>query len=102
MPRVITHAMTSHTHSTVHGCRQASCPYDFMVHHNLVICLPFMKAKGLLLKLTASHFNALNNKNTNWNMLKRILITMQDKNKADCNENFRLYSEESVDCLYKK
>ena len=60
-----------------------------------------MQAEGLLLKLTTSHFNALNNKNTNENVLKRILIAMQDEKKADCNENFRIYSEESVDHLYK-
>ena len=49
---------------------------DFMAHHNLIICLPFMQAEGLLLKLTASHFNALNNKFTNQNILERILIAM--------------------------
>ena len=76
MPHVTAHAMTSCMHHTAHTHRQASHPYDFMACHNLVISLPFVQGEGLLLKLTASHFNAMNNKNTNWNVLKRILIAM--------------------------
>ena len=74
MPHVVAHAMTSHVHCVVHTCRQASHPYDFMVCHTLIIYLPFAQAKRLLLKLIASHVNALNNKNTKENMLKRISL----------------------------
>ena len=101
MPCVVACAMMSCTYYVVHASRQGGHPYDFMTRHNLIICLMFAQAKGLLLKLTASHFNALNNNNTNENILKRILIVMQDENKADCNQNFRICSEESIDCLYK-
>ena len=38
----------------------------------------------------------------NQNMLKRILIDMHNKNKADCNDNFRICAEESVGPLYKR
>ena len=61
-----------------------------------------MQAEGHLLELTTSHFNTLNMQIANENVLKRILIAMQDKNKADCNENFRMCSEESIDWLYKQ
>ena len=87
-------------HHMGHACRQASHPYDFMVHCNVIICLPCTQVEGLQLKLTATHFNALNKK-IQMNMLERIIIAMQDENKADCNKNFRFYSEELVDCLYK-
>ena len=61
-----------------------------------------MQAEGLPLELTASHFNTLNKKYVNKNVLEGILIiAMQDENKADCKENLRIGSEESVDCLYK-
>ena len=76
MSHVITHAMTSCMHHVACAHRQAGHPYDFMVCHNLIICLPFAQAEGLLLKLTASHFNALYIKITNQNMLERILIAM--------------------------
>ena len=52
-------------HHMGHACRQASHPYDFMVHCNVIICLPCTQVEGLQLKLTATHFNALNKKNTN-------------------------------------
>ena len=38
----------------------------------------------------------------NQNMLERIFIAMQNKNEADCNENFRIYAEESIGPLYKQ
>ena len=53
-----------------------------------------------LSKLTASHFSTLNMKFANQNVLKRILIAMLNKNKADCNENFRICAEELVAPLY--
>ena len=101
MPHVIAHAMTSHMHCMAHAHRQASHPYDFMPCQKLIVCLPFMPAEQLLLKISASHFNALNMQIANQNVLERILITMQDNNKANCNENFRICSEESIGCLYK-
>ena len=63
--------------------------------------VPFMQAKQYLSKLTTSHFNTLNTKITNQNMLKRILIAMLNKNKADSNENFRICAEEPLAPLYK-
>ena len=47
--------------------------------------MPFVPAKQYLSKLTASHFGTLNTKIANQNVLKRILITMHNENKADCN-----------------
>ena len=62
----------------------------------------FVQAKQYLSKLTTSHFNTLNMKFANWNMLKRILIAMLNENKADVNENFRICAEEPVAPLYKR
>ena len=101
MPCVVACGMMSYAHHMEHTCRLAGHPYDFMAQHNSIICLPFSQVEGLLLKLAASDFNALSSKNINENMLERILIAMQDENKTDCNENFRICSEDSVDCLYK-
>ena len=59
-------------------------------------------AKLYLIKLTVSHFSTLNTKIANQNMLKTILIAMHNENKAKCNENFRIYADESVGPLYKQ
>ena len=64
--------------------------------------VPFTQAERYLSKLTASHFNTLNMKFANWNMLKRILIVMLNENKADSNENFRICAEEPIVPLYKR
>ena len=64
--------------------------------------VPFAQAKQYLSKLTASHFNTLNTKIANQNVLKRILIAMLNENMADLNENFRICSEESIAPLYKQ
>ena len=63
--------------------------------------VPFTQAEQYLSKLTTSHFSTLNTKITNQNVLKRILITMLNENKADSNENFKICSEEPVAPLYK-
>ena len=63
--------------------------------------MPFVQAEPYLSKLTASHFNTLNTKIANQNVLKRILIAMLNENKADSNENFKICSEEPVAPLYK-
>ena len=62
--------------------------------------VPFVQAKQYLSKLTASHFSTLSVDLANWNVLKRILIAMLNKNKGDCNENFRICVEEPVAPLY--
>ena len=62
--------------------------------------VPFAQAKQYLSKLTTSHFSTLNMKIANQNMLKRILIAMLNKNKADSNENFKICLEEPVAPLY--
>ena len=64
--------------------------------------VPFTQAKQYLSKLTASHFSTLNTKFAKKNMLKRILITMLNENKANWNENFRICAEEPVAPLYKQ
>ena len=51
--------------------------------------MPFVQAELYLSKLTASHFNALNTKIANQNVLERILIAMLNENTAVSNENFR-------------
>ena len=51
--------------------------------------VPFTQAKLYLSKLTASHFNVLNMKIANQNVLEKILIAMLNENTADSNENFK-------------
>ena len=63
--------------------------------------VPFTQAEQDLSKITASHFNTLNTKLANQNVLKRILIAMLNENKADSNENFRICAEDPVAPLYK-
>ena len=43
----------------------------------------FMQAKQLLLKLTTSHFNSLNEEFANENVMKRILVAVCNENKAN-------------------
>ena len=63
--------------------------------------MPFMQAEQYLSKITTSHFNTLNMKIANQNVLKRILIAMLNENKADSNKNFRICAGEPVAPLYK-
>ena len=102
MPHVTACAVTSCTHHVVHTCRQASCPYVYVVCQKLLMDMPFMPAELYLSKLTASHFSTLNMRIANQNVLKRILIAMHNKNNANCNENFRICEEEPVGPLYKQ
>ena len=102
MPCVTAHAVTSCMHWMRHTCRQAGCPYVYMVCQKLLMDMPFAcEPNDIYQKLTASHFSTLNMKIANQNMLKRILIAMHNENKADCNENFRICAEEPVGPLYK-
>ena len=101
MPPATACAVTSCMHCTAHACRQAGHPYVNMVCQKLLMDMPFMPAKLDLRKLTASYFSTLNTKIATWNVLKTILIAMDNENKADCNENFRICAEESVGPLYK-
>ena len=96
MACVTTPSVTSCTHHAVYACRQAGHPYVYVVCQKLLMDMPFTPAILYLSKLTASHFGTLNMKIANQNVLKRILIAMHDKNKADCNENFRICAEEPV------
>ena len=100
MPCVTAHAVTSCTHCMADTCRQADQPYVNVAHQELLMDTPFVPAKLYLRKLTASHFSTLNKKIANQNMLKMILIAIHNENKADCNENFRICTEESVGPLY--
>ena len=75
-------------------------PYVYMACQELLM-EPFMQVKWYLSKLITSHFSNLNMKIENQNALKRILIDMYNKNKADCNENFRICAEEPIAPLYK-
>ena len=63
--------------------------------------MPLMQAEQYLSKITASDFSTLNMKIANQNMVKWILIAMHNKNKAVCNENFRICAEEPIAPLYK-
>ena len=101
MPCVAAHTVTSCVYHMAHAHRQAGCPYVNMACQELLMDTPFVPAQLYLRKLTASHFSTLNMKISNQNMLKPILITMHNENKADCNENFRICAEESVGPLYK-
>ena len=88
-------------HCVAHACRKASCPYVNMAHQNLLMDMPFLPAKLYLTKLTASHFSTLNTKIANQNMLKTVLVALHNENKADCNENIKIYAEESIGHMYK-
>ena len=78
-------------------CMQASrLPYVYMACQKLLMDVSFVQAKRYLSKLTASHFNTLNTKISNQNVLERIPIATHNKNNADCNENFRICAEEPV------
>ena len=46
-------------------------------------------SRTIYIKITASHFNALNMKIANQNVLERILIAMLNENTAVSNEYFR-------------
>ena len=83
IPHVTTHAMMSCAHHAVHARRQASCPYVNVVCQNILMDMPFVPAELYLRKLTASPFSTLNTKITSQNVLRRILIAMHKKNKAD-------------------
>ena len=63
--------------------------------------VPIAQAERYLSKITTSNFITLNTDFANQNGLKRILIAMLNKNKADCNENFRICVEEPIAPLYK-
>ena len=102
MPCVTAHAMTSYAYCVAHTHRKASHHYVNMVHQKLLMDKPFTPAKLYLTKLAASHFITLNTKIANQNVLKMILIAMHYKNKADCNENFKICVEESIGPLYKQ
>ena len=90
------HAVMSCTHHAAHARRQAGHPYVNVASWKLLMDMPFVPAKRYLSKITASHFNTLNTKIANWNMMKRILIAMHNENKAYCNENFRICAEEPI------
>ena len=79
---------------------QASQPPELYVAHQEDVL--FAQAERYLSKITASHFSTLNMKFANQNVLKRILISMLNENKADWNENFRICSEEPITPLYKQ
>ena len=100
MPHVTACAVTSCAHHAVRACRQAGHPNYTLL--DLLMDMLFMQAEQYLSKLTTSHFSTLNTKFASQNVLKRILIAMLNKNKADWNENFRICAEEPVAPLYKR
>ena len=102
MPRVTACAVTSCTHHAAHAHRQAGHLYVNVAYQELLRDMPFMPAELYLIKLTASHFSTLNTKMANQNVLKMILIAMQNENKADWDENFKICAEESIGPLYKQ
>ena len=102
MPHVTTHAVMSCTHCAAYACRQVGHPYVNMVHQKLLMDKPFIPAELYLVKLATSHFSTLNMRIANQNLLKMILIAMHNKNKANCNENFRICAEEPIAPLYKQ
>ena len=95
--------MCSDVMCTLHGMHtQASQPpYVYVAWQELLMDVPFAQAEQYLSKLTASHFGTLNTKFAKQNVLERILIAMHNENKANCNENFRICSEEPIVPLYK-
>ena len=73
---------------------------DKTLGQELLMDVLFAQAEQYLSKLTASHFGTLNRRFANQNMLEWILVAMHNENKADCNENFRICTEEFVAPLY--
>ena len=65
-------------------------PLLYVAHQELLMDVPFAQAELYLSKITASHFNTLNTKIANQNVLERILIAMLNENTAVSNENFRI------------
>ena len=65
-------------------------PYLYMARQKLLMDVPFAQAELYLSKITASHFNVLNTKIANQNVLERILIAMLNENTAVENSNTRL------------
>ena len=102
MPHVTACAVTACAHCVAHARRQASHPYVNVACQELLMDMLFVLAELYLRKLTTSHFSTLNTRMANQNVLKTILIAMHNKNKDDCNENFRICAEESVGPLYKQ
>ena len=102
MPCVTACAVSPCAHHVAHTCRQAGHSYVYMACQKLLMDMPFMPAQQYLSKLTASDFSTLKTRIANQNVLKRILITMHNENKADCNENFRICEEEPIAPLYKR
>ena len=88
MPRVTACAVTSCAHGAACACRQTGRA-KYTGRQELLMDVPFTQAKLYISKLTASHFNTLNMKIANKNVLERILIAMLDENMAVLNENFR-------------
>ena len=101
MPHVTACTVTSCMHHAAHASRQVGRPCVNLACQKLLLHTLFMPAKLYLLKFTASYFSTLNMKTANQNVLKMILISMHNKNKADCNENFRICAEKSIGPLYK-
>ena len=101
MPRGTAHAVTSCTTSHSMHMQTSRPPHVYVACQVLVMVVLFAQAEQYLSKLAASHFGTLNMKFANENMLERILITMHNENKANCNENFRICAEEPVAPLYK-
>ena len=102
MPHGPAHAMTSCAPSCGMHTQASRPPYVYMACQELLMDMLFVQAKQYLSKLTISLFSTLNMDFANQNMLKRILIAMLNKNKADCNENFRICAEEPIAPLYKQ
>ena len=98
MPRVTACAVTSC--ADLHAGKPAALLY--VACQELLMDVPFTQAELHLSKITTSHFNTLNTKMANQNVLERILIAMLNENQADSNENFKICSEEPVAPLYKR
>ena len=104
MPHVVAHA--ANTNDVMHASHDAHAPeiqlsLVIKMHGKILMFVPFMQAKWLLLKLTTSPFDSLNQEYANENVMKRIPIAVHNENKANCNENFKTYSKESIGHLYK-
>ena len=101
MPCVTTCAVTSCAHCMAHACREASHPYVNMVPPEITYEHAIHASQTIFKKINHFTFCTLNMKIAYQNVLKMILIAMHNKNKAHCNENFRICAEESVGPLYR-
>ena len=101
MPHVVTHA--TNANDIMCASSMASRPsLDIFDMPEITYWHAIHVSKMTSTKIYSSTFSYLNNENANENVLKRILIAMDNENQADFNDNFKTYSQEPIAHMYKQ